>query len=115
MRPRHVVVLAFLLAYPWFATPFFTFQIGAQALALGLIALSLTFLGGDGGMISLAQMTVAGIAGYMVAIFGTAATDGVSLGWPWWLAVLIGDRHRDRAPPPSSAGSRSAPRASTRS
>jgi branched-chain amino acid transport system permease protein len=90
VRARHVLVLAFLLAYPWFATPFFTYQIGAQALALGLIALSLTFLGGYGGMISLAQMTVAGIAGYMVAIFGAAATDGVTLGWPWWLAVLIG-------------------------
>jgi len=90
IRPQHVIVLALLLAYPWLATPFFTYQIGAQALALGLIALSLTFLGGYGGMISLAQMTVAGIAGYMIAIFGTAATDGVSLGWPWWLAVLIG-------------------------
>ena len=90
VRPRHVIVLAFLLAYPWFATPFFTFQIGAQALALGLIALSLTFLAGSGGMISLAQMTVAGIAGYMVAIFGSAAADGASLGWPWWLAVLLG-------------------------
>jgi len=90
VRPRHIVVLALLLAYPWVATPFFTFQIGAQALALGLIALSLTFLGGFGGMISLAQMTVAGTAGYMVAIFGTSATDGVTLGWPWWLAVIIG-------------------------
>ena len=90
IRPRHILVLAFLLAYPWFAPPFFTFQIGAQALALGLIALSLTFLAGAGGMISLAQMTVAGLTGYMVAIFGTAATDGVTLGWPWWLAVLIG-------------------------
>jgi branched-chain amino acid transport system permease protein len=90
VRVRHVIVLAFLVAYPWVATPFFTYQIGAQALALGLIALSLTFLAGFGGMISLAQMTVAGIAGYMVAIFGTAASDGVTLGWPWWLAVLIG-------------------------
>src|SRR5439155_24406167 len=90
LRFRHLVVLAFLIAFPWFAPPFFTYQIGAQSLALGLIALSLTFLGGFGGMISLAQMTVAGIAGYMVAIFGTSATDGVSLGWPWWLAVLIG-------------------------
>ena len=80
MRPHHLVVLALLIAYPWFATPFFTYQIGAQALALGLIALSLTFLAGAGGMISLAQMTVAGLAGYMVAIFGTAATDGVTLG-----------------------------------
>jgi branched-chain amino acid transport system permease protein len=90
VRARHVIVFALLLVYPWVATPFFTYQIGAQALALGLIALSLTFLAGYGGMISLAQMTVAGIAGYMIAIFGTAATDGVSLGWPWWLAVVLG-------------------------
>jgi branched-chain amino acid transport system permease protein len=88
---RHVLVLLFALAYPWFANPFFTFQIGAQSLALGLIALSLTFLGGYGGMISLAQMTVAGIAGYGVAIFGaaSAADATISLGWPWWVAVLI--------------------------
>jgi branched-chain amino acid transport system permease protein len=90
VRPAHLVVLALLVAFPWIVPPFFTYQIGAQALALGLIALSLTFLAGFGGMISLAQMTVAGIAGYMVAIFGTAATDGVNLGWPWWLAVLLG-------------------------
>jgi branched-chain amino acid transport system permease protein len=88
---RHVVVLVSLLAYPWFATPFFTFQIGAQSLALGLIALSLTFLGGYGGMVSLAQITVAGIAGYGVAILGaaSAADASISLGWPWWVAVLI--------------------------
>ena len=91
IRARHVAVLLLLLAFPWFATPFFTFQIGAQSLALGLIALSLTFLGGYGGMVSLAQMTVAGIAGYMVAIFGAAASADtvISLGWPWWLAVLV--------------------------
>jgi branched-chain amino acid transport system permease protein len=91
IRARHMVVLLFLLAYPWFATPFFTFQIGAQSLALGLIALSLTFLGGYGGMVSLAQITVAGIAGYGVAIFGaaSAADATISLGWPWWVAALI--------------------------
>jgi branched-chain amino acid transport system permease protein len=87
VRVHHVLVLAGLVAYPFAAPPFFTYQIGAQALALGLIALSLTFLAGYGGMISLAQMTVAGIAGYAVAIFGAAATDGASLGWPWWVAV----------------------------
>jgi branched-chain amino acid transport system permease protein len=86
-----VLVLLALLAFPWLATPFITFQIGAQSLTLGLIALSLTFLGGYGGMISLAQMTVAGIAGYMVAIFGAAASSdaSISLGWPWWLAVPV--------------------------
>jgi branched-chain amino acid transport system permease protein len=86
---RHVFVLAVVLVYPWVATPFFTFQIGAQSLALGLIALSLTFLAGYGGMVSLAQMTVAGIAGYMVAIFGTSGTAEISLGWPWWVVLPL--------------------------
>jgi branched-chain amino acid transport system permease protein len=90
VRARHVVVLALLLAFPWFATPFFTYQIGAQSLALGLIALSLTFLGGYGGMVSLAQMTIAGIAGYLMAILGTSAVVEISLRWPWWLAVPLG-------------------------
>ncbi|HSD44410.1 MAG TPA: branched-chain amino acid ABC transporter permease [Burkholderiales bacterium] len=89
VSPRHVFVAAFVLVYPLLATPFFTFQIGAQSLALGLIALSLTFLGGYGGMISLAQMTVAGIAGYMVAIFGVSGTAEISLGWPWWVVVPL--------------------------
>jgi branched-chain amino acid transport system permease protein len=88
VRLRHVLVLLAALVYPLVATPFFTFQIGAQSLILGLIALSLTFLAGSGGMVSLAQMTVAGIAGYMYAIFATSGTD-ISLGWPWWLAVVL--------------------------
>jgi ABC-type branched-subunit amino acid transport system permease subunit len=88
VRVRHVLVLLAALAYPWVATPFFTFQIGAQSLALGLIALSLTFLAGYGGMVSLAQMTVAGIAGYAYAIFATSASD-ISLRWPWGLAVVL--------------------------
>jgi branched-chain amino acid transport system permease protein len=85
---RHVIVLLALLIYPFMATPFFTFQIAGQALVLGTIALSLTFLAGSGGMVSLAQMTVAGLAGYLVAIFGTSAS-AISLGWPWWVAVLL--------------------------
>ena len=61
---RHVSCSLLVLVFPFVASPFVTFQIGAQSLVLGLIALSLTFLGGYGGMVSLAQMTVAGIAGY---------------------------------------------------
>jgi branched-chain amino acid transport system permease protein len=88
---RHVFVMGALLVFPWVFSPFVTYQIGGQALALGLIALSLTLLGGYGGMISLAQMTVAGIAGYSLAIFGPvgASDAGVSLGWPWWMALIM--------------------------
>ena len=59
----------------------------SQSLVLGLIALSLTFLGGYGGMISLAQMTVAGMAGYALAVLGTSSAAEISLGWPWWAAI----------------------------
>jgi branched-chain amino acid transport system permease protein len=89
IRVRHVLVLALLLVFPFVASPFFTFQIGAQSLALGMIALSLTFLGGYGGMVSLAQMTIAGIAGYTLAILGTSAAVEISINWPWWITVPI--------------------------
>ena len=70
-------------------SPFITFQVGAQALVLGMIALSLSFLAGYGGMVSLAQMTVAGVAGYAMAVFGHSSSAEISLGWPWWLAVPV--------------------------
>ena len=87
VEARHVFVLAVALIFPFIATPFFTFQVATQSLILGMIALSLTFLAGYGGMVSLAQMTVAGIAGYAVAVLGTSSSAEISLGWPWWVTV----------------------------
>jgi branched-chain amino acid transport system permease protein len=87
LGPHHVVVVAALLVLPFVASPFLTFQVAAQSLVLGLIALSLSFLAGYGGMVSLAQMTVAGIAGYALAVLGTSSSADISLGWPWWAAV----------------------------
>lgn len=86
---KTVLLLAALLIYPWLASPFFVFQIGAQTLVLGTIALSLTFLAGYGGMVSLSQMTVAGVAAYTVAIVGTSSVSEISLGWAPWLAVIV--------------------------
>lgn len=87
LAPRHVFVALGLLVFPFAATPFLTFQVASQSLILGLIALSLSFLAGYGGMVSLAQMTVAGIAGYAMAVLGTSSSAEISLGWPWWVAV----------------------------
>ncbi len=89
LQARHVFVGAFVLVFPFIATPFFTFQVAAQALVLGLIALSLSFLAGYGGIVSLAQMTVAGIAGYGMAVLGTSSSAEISMGWPWWVAVPL--------------------------
>jgi branched-chain amino acid transport system permease protein len=87
VEPRHVLIAVALVVFPFLATPFITFQVAAQSLVLGTIALSLTFLGGYGGMVSLAQMTVAGIAGYTLAILGTSSPAELSHGWPWWAAI----------------------------
>ncbi len=87
--PAYWVVGAILIFMPAFASDFVLFQIFGWSFILGMIALSLMFLAGYGGMVSLVQMSVAACAAYMVAIFGHSAIDQVSLGWPWWVAVPI--------------------------
>lgn len=89
LHPSILVVAIFLLAYPGFTSDFFTFQIGAYSLILATIALSLMMLAGYGGMISLAQLTVAGLAGYLIAILGDNSVGVMGLGWPWWLTVIV--------------------------
>lgn len=87
INPAAVLVAIFLLFAPTFASDFVLYQIFGWAFILGMIALSLMFLAGYGGMVSLVQMSVAGCAGYMVAIFGSSAVTDISLGWPWWTAI----------------------------
>jgi branched-chain amino acid transport system permease protein len=78
-----------LVLFPLVASPFFIFQVGAQILIVGTIGLSLMVLAGYGGMMSLAQLTVAGIAGYAVAILGANGTGILGFGWPWEIYVPI--------------------------
>ncbi len=61
-----------------------------QMLFLGIVAASLIFLSAFAGMVSLAQVAVYGIAGF---VLGNATTNGntkgLNLGWnPWWGVVL---------------------------
>lgn len=79
----------FLVVFPLFAGEFWTVQIGAYSMILGIIALSLMFLAGYGGMVSLAQMSVAGTAGYFFAIFGASSAEAISLGWSAWLSLPL--------------------------
>jgi branched-chain amino acid transport system permease protein len=82
-----VALAAALVLYPLIASPFFIFQIGAQVLILGMIGLSLMVLTGYGGMVSLAQLTVAGVAAYAVAICGQNSVGVLGLGWPWFINI----------------------------
>lgn len=83
------IVAALLLIMPLLASPFWLVQIIAYAMILGMIALSMMFLAGYGGIVSLVQMTVAAFAAYLVAIFGDSAITQISLKWPWWTAVPV--------------------------
>ncbi|MBV8912642.1 MAG: branched-chain amino acid ABC transporter permease [Acetobacteraceae bacterium] len=88
-HPVRSVLVILLLIMPVLANDFFLVQVFGWSLILGMIALSLMFLAGYGGMVSLLQMTVAGIGAYLVAILGASGIQNVSLFWPWWAAVPI--------------------------
>ena len=76
-----------MLIMPLISNNFFLSEIFGATLILGTIALSLMFLAGYGGMVSLMQLTLAGFAGYMAAVFGVSGSANISLFWPWWLAA----------------------------
>lgn len=85
----NILLAVALVLYPAVASDFFLTQIGAFSLIYGMLALSLMMLAGYGGMISLAQVTTAGIACYTVAVFGANNTGVLGFGWPWWLTAPI--------------------------
>lgn len=85
------VVLAPLLVSTPFVSAYFVNFILTQALFLGIAAASLIFLSAYGGMVSLAQVAIFGIAGFAL---GNAVTNGnskgLNLGWsPWW-GIVVG-------------------------
>jgi branched-chain amino acid transport system permease protein len=89
---EHVPVLLLgllLVLLPAVASNFVLDQIVGWTLILGMIALSLMFLAGYGGMVSLVQMTVAGLAGYMITVLGASSLPSISLFWPWWVAAPL--------------------------
>jgi branched-chain amino acid transport system permease protein len=87
LGPVHIALATALVLYPAIASEFFLTQIGAYSLIWGMLALSLMLLAGYGGMVSLAQITSAGVAAYTVAIFGTNNIHIYGFGWPWWVLV----------------------------
>jgi branched-chain amino acid transport system permease protein len=88
-NPAAWLVALILVIMPLIANGFFLTEIFGTTLILGIIALSLMFLAGYGGMVSLMQLTIAGFAGYMVAVIGVSGNANISMGWPWWLATPI--------------------------
>ncbi len=83
---RHGVAIAILglaVVFPFVVSEFWVVQIGISSLWLAIVAMSLTFLASYGGMISLAQTALYGVAGYAIAIL--TVENGVNP----WLAILV--------------------------
>jgi branched-chain amino acid transport system permease protein len=64
-----VVLVVALALVPAIFTTYFTSAVAATALVFGLAAVSLTFLAAYGGMVSLAQTGIYGVAGFVMAHF----------------------------------------------
>lgn len=65
-------------------------NIFGRAIVFGIIAMSLTFLATYGGFVSLAQMSVAGVAGYVVAITVNGAAPSIVGGLTYVTAIPLG-------------------------
>jgi branched-chain amino acid transport system permease protein len=84
------LVLIVLFVIPQVASTFFINFVMTQTMILGMAAATIVFLAKYGGMTSLAQLLLFGVAGFM---FGNAALEvgarGLNLGWGPWAAITF--------------------------
>jgi branched-chain amino acid transport system permease protein len=85
------LVLLLTVLAPLFLPAFWIGNLLTETLILGIVAASLVFLSAYGGMVSLAQVSLYGIAGFVLGNLTTNGnTKGLNLGWdPWW-GVVVG-------------------------
>jgi branched-chain amino acid transport system permease protein len=91
--PERTVGLAVLVIAALAPVLFSTYWVSAlltQILLLGIIAASLTFLSAYGGMVSLAQVAIYGIAGFVAGNATTSDSKGLNLGWNPWVGAILG-------------------------
>lgn len=84
-----VLIAAFLALLPLFGSEFFVEFVMTRTLMLGLVASTLVFLSANGGMVSLAQWLIFGIAGFAVGNLVATSGRGLKLGWPPWPSAVI--------------------------
>lgn len=83
---RALIVLTPLALMPLVLNDFWLAQVFTRALILGITALSLSFLATYLGVVSFAQVTLAGVAGYAIAYFGP---NTVGVGVPLPLIITL--------------------------
>ena len=87
---RSIAGVALLLAVlaPALFSEYTVDQLMTDSLILGIAAMSLVFLASYGGMVSLAQTALFGIAGFVVGNLTTTQTKGLVLGYDPWVGIL---------------------------
>ena len=83
-----IVVLAVLAFAPLLFSDFYLSAVLTKALWLGLAAVSLIFLAGYAGIVSLGQVALYGIAGFTLANL-VEADGGSTIAWNPWVATLV--------------------------
>jgi len=85
-----IVALVFAAIAPAVVSTYWVGALLTQMLFLGIVAASLIFLSAYGGMVSLAQVSIFGIAGFVLGNVTTNGnTKGLNLGWNPWLGVVL--------------------------
>jgi branched-chain amino acid transport system permease protein len=87
---RAIGALALVLAAlaPLLFSTYTVDQMLTQVLIFGIVAMSLIFLASYGGMVSLAQTALFGIAGFVFGNMTTVDTKGLTLGYSPWAGIL---------------------------
>jgi len=76
---------------PLYASDYFVTTTLTTTLYLGIAAASLIFLSAYGGMVSLAQVALAGIAGFAYGnLVATGGSKGMNLGYSPWIGIVGG-------------------------
>ncbi|MFL5860490.1 MAG: branched-chain amino acid ABC transporter permease [Solirubrobacteraceae bacterium] len=85
-----LVLVVFALLAPVILSTYWIATLMTQMLILGICAASLIFLSAYGGMVSLAQLAIYGIAGFALGNFTTNGnTKGLNLGWAIGPGVVV--------------------------
>jgi branched-chain amino acid transport system permease protein len=75
---------------PFYVSSYWVSSLLTQMLFLGIVASSLIFLSAYGGMVSLGQVAIYGISGF---VFGNLTTNGntkgLNLGWSPWVGIVV--------------------------
>jgi branched-chain amino acid transport system permease protein len=82
------VALALAAFAPLLFSAYTVDQLLTQVLIFGIVAMSLVFLASYGGMISLAQTALFGIAGFVFGNLTTVETKGLNLGYSPWVGII---------------------------